>query len=152
MYTLQKLLTHKSPLMTQKRYAHLRDDALKRASEQFPAQHLWKRIRSFTRQRLERMAKASFDSSAIHKGRSKGPIKRYEIGANGNLYVAVYGEGCITVLDPNGKVVQRIMTRGRFPTNLAFSPYGVKKIYITEGEFGSMEVHSADTDGLPLYG
>ena len=33
MYTLQKLLTHKSPLMTQKRYAHLRDDALKRASE-----------------------------------------------------------------------------------------------------------------------
>jgi len=31
MYTLQKLLTHKSPLMTQ-RYAHLRDDALKKAS------------------------------------------------------------------------------------------------------------------------
>jgi integrase len=31
MYTLQKLLTHKDPKMTQ-RYAHLRDDALKRAS------------------------------------------------------------------------------------------------------------------------
>ncbi len=31
MYTLQKLLTHKSPLMTQ-RYAHLRDETLKRAS------------------------------------------------------------------------------------------------------------------------
>jgi len=31
MYTLQKLLTHKSPQMTM-RYAHLRDDALKRAS------------------------------------------------------------------------------------------------------------------------
>ena len=31
MYTLQKLLTHKSPSMTQ-RYAHLRDDALQRAS------------------------------------------------------------------------------------------------------------------------
>ncbi len=30
--TLQKLLTHKSPTMT-KRYSHLRDDALKRASE-----------------------------------------------------------------------------------------------------------------------
>lgn len=30
MYTLQRLLTHKSPLMTQ-RYAHLRDEALKRA-------------------------------------------------------------------------------------------------------------------------
>lgn len=31
MYTLQKLLTHKSPSMTQ-RYAHLRDDALKQAA------------------------------------------------------------------------------------------------------------------------
>lgn len=31
MYTLQKLLTHKSPLMTQ-RYAHLRDEGLKKAS------------------------------------------------------------------------------------------------------------------------
>jgi len=32
LYTLQKLLTHKSPQMTQ-RYAHLRDDTLKRAAE-----------------------------------------------------------------------------------------------------------------------
>jgi len=32
MYTLQKLLTHKSPLMTQ-RYAHLRDEALKKAAD-----------------------------------------------------------------------------------------------------------------------
>ncbi len=32
MYTLQKLLTHKTPSMVQ-RYAHLRDDAMIRASE-----------------------------------------------------------------------------------------------------------------------
>ncbi|BBO92069.1 tyrosine-type recombinase/integrase [Desulfosarcina ovata] len=32
LYTLQKLMTHKSPLMTQ-RYAHLRDEALKSASQ-----------------------------------------------------------------------------------------------------------------------
>lgn len=32
LFTLQKLLTHKSPTMTQ-RYAHLRDEALRRASE-----------------------------------------------------------------------------------------------------------------------
>jgi integrase len=32
MFTLQKLLTHKSPMMTQ-RYAHLRDDVLRRGSE-----------------------------------------------------------------------------------------------------------------------
>ncbi len=32
MYALQKLMTHKSPIMTQ-RYAHLRDEALRRASD-----------------------------------------------------------------------------------------------------------------------
>ena len=32
LYTLQKLLTHKSPAMTQ-RYAHLRDEALRQASD-----------------------------------------------------------------------------------------------------------------------
>jgi integrase len=32
LYVLQKLLTHKSAAMTQ-RYAHLRDDALRRASD-----------------------------------------------------------------------------------------------------------------------
>ena len=31
LYTLQKLLTHKDPRMTQ-RYAHLRDEALKKAA------------------------------------------------------------------------------------------------------------------------
>jgi site-specific recombinase XerD len=32
MYTLQKLLTHKRPAMTQ-RYAHLRDETLRQASD-----------------------------------------------------------------------------------------------------------------------
>lgn len=31
-YTLQRLMTHKSPVMTQ-RYAHLRDDALRQAAD-----------------------------------------------------------------------------------------------------------------------
>jgi integrase len=31
MYVIQKLLTHKSPIMTQ-RYAHLRDESLKQAA------------------------------------------------------------------------------------------------------------------------
>jgi integrase len=32
MYTIQKLMTHKSPQMTQ-RYAHLRDETLQKASD-----------------------------------------------------------------------------------------------------------------------
>ncbi len=44
MYTLQKLLTHKSPIMTQ-RYAHLRDGALKSASNL--AEELIKEVMAF---------------------------------------------------------------------------------------------------------
>ena len=42
MYTLQKLLTHKSPLMTQ-RYAHLRDETLQNASNVLTSELLQKR-------------------------------------------------------------------------------------------------------------
>lgn len=74
-----------------------------------------------------------------------------KFGANGNLYVAVFGQGDVTVLGPDGAVVERIKTKGRLPTNLAFGPPGSKKIYVTEDEFGTMEVFGVGTDGLPLY-
>jgi gluconolactonase len=74
-----------------------------------------------------------------------------KFGANGNLYVTVYGESNVTVLGRNGEVVDRIKTRGRCPTNIAFGPPGEKKIYVTEVEFGTMEVFDVGTEGLPLY-
>jgi gluconolactonase len=80
----------------------------------------------------------------------KGP-DGMKFGANGNLYVAVYGQGDVTVLGKDGAVIERIKTGGRFPSNLAFGPSGEKKIYVTEGELGALEVLEVDTDGLPLY-
>lgn len=74
-----------------------------------------------------------------------------KFGANGNLYVAVFGQGNITVLGADGAVVQRIKTEGQWPTNLAFGPPGSKRIYVTEDQFGRMEVFDVGTDGLPLY-
>jgi gluconolactonase len=72
-------------------------------------------------------------------------------GLNGCLYVAVYGQGNITVLGPDGTVVGRIATKGAKPTNLAFGAPGVRKIYVTEDEYGVLEAVDVDTDGLPLY-
>ena len=72
-------------------------------------------------------------------------------GKDGNLYVTVYGQGDVTVLDIKGSVVKRINTEGSSPTNIAFGPKGSKKIYVTEVEKGQFEVHKVDTDGLPLY-
>jgi len=74
-----------------------------------------------------------------------------KFGADGNLYVTVFGQGDVTVLGPDGAVMRRISTEGQWPTNLAFGPPGSKRIYVTEDELGRMEVFEVGTDGLPLY-
>jgi gluconolactonase len=75
----------------------------------------------------------------------------HKFGANGHLYVAVFGQGDVTVLGPDGKVTRRIKTEGDKPTNCVFGPAGTKKLYVTEDERGTMEVFDVGTDGLPLY-
>ena len=74
-----------------------------------------------------------------------------KFGKDGNLYVAVYGQGEVTVLGKEGEVIRRIKTEGRLPTNCAFGPAGLKKLYVTEDEFGTLEVHDVGTDGFQLY-
>ncbi len=72
-------------------------------------------------------------------------------GADGKLYVAVYGQGHICVVSPQGSILRRISTAGIRPSNVAFGPEGEKRIYVTEGELGQFEWFDADTDGLPLH-
>ncbi len=74
-----------------------------------------------------------------------------KFGTDGNLYVTVYGQGDVTVLGKDGEVVKRMKTEGSMPTNCAFGPAGSKKLYVTEDEFGTMEMFDVDTDGFPLY-
>lgn len=81
----------------------------------------------------------------------KGP-DGMKFGKDGKLYVAVFGQGDVTVLDENGQLADRLRTQGRMPTNLAFGPPESRQIYVTEDEFGTLEVLDVDTDGLVLYG
>ena len=81
----------------------------------------------------------------------KGP-DGMAFGRNGRLYVAVLGQGDVTVLSPDGEVVERLPLEGKLPTNVAFGPPGTKRIYVTEQDVGRMEVLEVDTDGLPLHG
>ena len=74
-----------------------------------------------------------------------------KFGLDGCLYCTVYGQGDVTVLDPEGRVRQRIPTLGRFPTNLAFGPDGEEFIYVTEVDHGHLEKHPVSTGGLPLH-
>lgn len=81
----------------------------------------------------------------------KGP-DGMKFGANGNLYVCVFGQGDVTVLDRNGVPANRIKTGGIRPTNLCFGKAGEKKVYVTEAETGIIQILDVDTDGFPLHG
>jgi gluconolactonase len=80
----------------------------------------------------------------------KGP-DGMAFGADGKLYIAVFGQQEVVVLKPDGSVDQHIQTQGAEPTNLAFGLSGQKKIYVTECEFGQLEIFDVSTDGLPLW-
>ena len=77
----------------------------------------------------------------------KGP-DGMKFAADGQLYVAVFGQGDITVLGTRGEVVRRIETRGAYPTNLAFAG---TNIYVTEAETGTIQAYAVATGGFPLH-
>jgi len=70
---------------------------------------------------------------------------------DGRLYVAVFGRGRVTVMGPDGAIVEHIPTLGQRPTNVAFGLPGDKRIYVTENEFGALELFDVGVDGLPLF-
>ena len=74
-----------------------------------------------------------------------------KFGADGNLYVAVFGQGDVTVLGRRGEVVRRIKTDGDHPSNLCFGRAGTQKIYVTEVSTGTVQVFDVGTDGFRLY-
>lgn len=72
-------------------------------------------------------------------------------GRDDNLYVAVYGTGCIHVVSPGGQVNERIKLPGRNPTNCAFDPSGQLGLVITEAEHGQIVSIKTGTSGITLF-
>ena len=70
---------------------------------------------------------------------------------NGLLYVAVFGQGDVTVLGLNGEVLKRIPTKGMLPTNVAFGLPTKHHIYVTEYERGRIEAFPVNCNGLRLW-
>jgi gluconolactonase len=71
--------------------------------------------------------------------------------ADGRLFVTVFGQGDVTVLDREGNPTERIPTLGKAPTNVAFGRRGDGRMYVVEDEHGCMEVHEVGADGLELH-
>ena len=70
---------------------------------------------------------------------------------DGRLWVAVFNQGDVTVLNPDGSLSHRIKLPGNNPTNLAFGPPGDTRIYITEGDMGTLESRDVGVEGLALH-
>jgi len=68
----------------------------------------------------------------------------------GNLYAAHFGTGSLFVINPSGKIIQKIKTPGQKPTNVEFGGVDLKTIYLTEVETNSLYKINANIPGLKL--
>ena len=72
-------------------------------------------------------------------------------GEDGRLYVAMFGQADITVIDVDGQIQERIDIKGSFPTNVAFGPDHEHEIYISEAELGQIERYPVEQGGAVVY-
>lgn len=68
---------------------------------------------------------------------------------DGNLYVAHFGKGVITVINPDGKLIRELDTGGKNPTNVAFWD---NALYVTEVEKGQVIHLEVGARGQTLFG
>ncbi|WP_111642905.1 SMP-30/gluconolactonase/LRE family protein [Marinimicrobium alkaliphilum] len=62
----------------------------------------------------------------------------------GNLYIARYGAGRITVLSPEGEVINRFPLQGQHPTNLALKENESTRVYVTLQQRGAIETFTVE--------
>jgi gluconolactonase len=67
---------------------------------------------------------------------------------DGRLWVAVYGQGDVTVMDGNGVVCERLLTRGRSPANVAFARAQPNRLAVADHEHGALEFHEVAAEGF----
>jgi gluconolactonase len=70
--------------------------------------------------------------------------------ANGNVCFATLISGCISVIAPDGKLVEQVQTGDRVTTNIAFGGPDLKTAYITLSGKGELVAMDWSRPGLPL--
>ena len=73
------------------------------------------------------------------------------LGADGRLYVAVYGSGQVKIFDATGQQVGARDLPGKNPTNCAFDPAGQLGLVVTEAERGELLSLPDLGPGAPLF-
>jgi gluconolactonase len=72
------------------------------------------------------------------------------VEACGNICVATLISGCITVIAPDGSIVEQVPTGDRVTTNIAFGGAELKTAYITLSGKGELVAMEWARPGLPL--
>ena len=72
------------------------------------------------------------------------------VEASGNICVATLVSGCISVIAPDGKLVEQVPTGDRVTTNIAFGGPELKIAYITLSGRGELIAMDWPRGGLPL--
>ena len=72
------------------------------------------------------------------------------VEASGNICVATLVSGCISVIAPDGKLVEQVPTGDRVTTNIAFGGPELKTAYITLSGRGELVAMDWPRGGLPL--
>ena len=72
------------------------------------------------------------------------------VEASGNICVATLVSGCISVIAPDGKLVEQVPTGDRVTTNIAFGGPELKTAYITLSGRGELIAMDWPRGGLPL--
>jgi gluconolactonase len=72
------------------------------------------------------------------------------VEASGNICVATLVSGCISVIAPDGKLVEQIETGDRVTTNIAFGGPELRTAYITLSGRGELIAMDWPRSGLPL--
>jgi gluconolactonase len=98
-------------------------------------------------------------SEVIYRGERGRPIAglggyqmfdSLAVEASGNVCVATLVSGCISVIAPDGKLVEQVPTGDRVTTNIAFGGPELKTAYITLSGRGELITMDWPRGGLPL--
>ncbi len=68
--------------------------------------------------------------------------------ADGNLYIARYGEGVVAVVSPKGEIIRKVPVLGAKPSNVCFGGPDGRTVYVTEVEHTRLVAFRTDRPGL----
>ncbi|MBK7979815.1 MAG: SMP-30/gluconolactonase/LRE family protein [Ignavibacteriae bacterium] len=93
----------------------------------------------------------SLDDKKVFVEIPGGDPDGFNFDEDGNLYAAHFGGGNIYVISPEGKILKKIKTPGKKPSNVEFADEDLMTLYITEDETNSIYKCRVNKKGFNLF-